>query len=124
MVVPSGAGIWRETKELARQDAIRAGFGYRDPDSGTAFLDPAVWIESESDVAESDPIDLMEGDALAVLIVHGRNAEAFASRQREISAKAEDRARWSNIIEKVQALRTEARLAATCGHSSAARGDS
>jgi hypothetical protein len=39
-------GDWRPTREEAREDARRAGEGYRGPYDGVVFLSPGVEIES------------------------------------------------------------------------------
>jgi hypothetical protein len=108
MVGPSTSGPRRATKELARQDAIHAGFGYRDVESGLAEIDPSVRIEIADGEAEATKSDLIEGDALAVLVVHGREADDFARRRRAACIDTAEARRWQAIGQEIARLRAEA----------------
>ena len=102
-------GPWRETRELAKQDAVRAGWGHRDGTSGLASIDPKVRFEIAYGEAGSTEGELMEGDALAILVVHGAQAEEFARHQLEVSSDSTEQDRWRSIITTIDALRLEAR---------------
>lgn len=109
MTTPTIAGRWRVTCELAKQDAIRAGLGRRDAATGVATIDPSVRFEIADGEVDGSDASLLEGDALAVLVVHSTCAEAFARAQAAIALDAADQDRWLSVAVEVELLRHEAR---------------
>ena len=109
ITTPTIAGRWRATRELAKQDAVRTGLGRRDATTGIASMDSSVRFEIADGEADDAETDLLEGDALAVLVVHGAGAEVFARSQAVTALDTADRDRWLSVALEIEILRREAR---------------
>jgi hypothetical protein len=101
-------GPWRARRVLAQQDAIDAGQGAREWESGLPFMGPGVSIVSEPGEVPIKPADLRLAQALAFHRRHGGGALTRAATKQAAAQDPGDAKLWAEIVEELRTIRAEA----------------
>jgi hypothetical protein len=101
-------GPWRARRVLAQQDAIDAGQGSREWESGLPFMGPGVSIISEPGEVPIKPADQRLAQALAFHRKHGAGALTRAATKQAAAEDPSVAQLWGEILEELRTIRAEA----------------